>query len=96
MSAYLILDLSIKNFGRFSEYIEMIPAFIKKHGGHYVVQGVVPETIEGEWHPERVVIIEFPSKVAAKSFLSDPDAQPLFELRHQVTNSRLILAEGCL
>lgn len=96
MSAYLILDLSIKDLGRFSEYIEKIPVFIKKHGGHYIVQGVEPETIEGDWLPERVVIIEFPSKVAAKSFLADPDAQPLFELRHQVTNSRLILAEGCL
>ena len=32
MKGYLILDFSIKDFGRFKEYIEKIPAFIKKHG----------------------------------------------------------------
>ncbi len=68
MSAYLILDLSIKDLARFAEYIEKIPAFIQKHGGHYIVQGVEPEIIEGDWKPERVVVIEFPSKVEAKSF----------------------------
>ena len=96
MSAYLILDLSIKDFARFAEYIEKIPAFIQKHGGRYIVQGVEPELIEGDWKPERVVVIEFSSKVEARSFLADSDAQPLFEIRHQSTNSRLILAEGCL
>ncbi|MDX1812921.1 MAG: DUF1330 domain-containing protein, partial [Gammaproteobacteria bacterium] len=40
MNAYLILDLSIHDIGRFSEYIHKIPEFIKKHSGRYVVQGV--------------------------------------------------------
>ena len=48
MSAYLILDLSIKDFARFAEYIEKIPVFIQKHSGRYIVQGVEPELIEGD------------------------------------------------
>ena len=95
MNAYLILDLSINNFERFREYIEKIPSFIKKHGGKYIVQGVAPEVIEGDWCPERIVILEFPSSENARAFLSDPEAQLLFAIRHQSATSRLILAIGC-
>lgn len=96
MNAYLILDLTIHNFNEFREYIEKIPEFIKKHSGRYVVQGVEPELMEGDWKPERVVVIEFPSKNNAREFLQDPDAQSLFTLRHKTTTSQLILVDGCL
>ena len=95
MNGYLILDLSIKNIDIFMEYIEKIPEFIKKHGGRYIVQGVKPEVMEGDWQPERVVVLEFPSKEKAKEFLEDPEAQSLFAIRHNSTTSKLILAEGC-
>ena len=96
MNVYLILDLSINDFESFVEYIEKIPAFIQKHDGRYIVQGVEPEIMEGDWNPERVVVIEFPSKQKAKDFLADPDAQALFDIRHKSTTSKLILVEGCL
>jgi uncharacterized protein (DUF1330 family) len=96
LKGYLILDFSIKDFSLFKEYIEKIPEFIKKHEGRYVVQGVVPEIMEGEWRPERVVVLEFPNKEIAKGFLADPEAQPLFAIRHNTTESKLILVEGCL
>ncbi|NOX76505.1 MAG: DUF1330 domain-containing protein [Gammaproteobacteria bacterium] len=95
MNGYLILDLKIADFEVFKEYIEKIPKFIEKHGGRYVVQGVEPEVMEGNWCPERVVILEFPSKERAKEFLNDPEAQSLFSIRHKSTTSKLILAEGC-
>jgi len=95
MKGYLILDFSIKDYGSFKEYIEKIPAFIKKHGGKYIVQGVEAEVMEGEWQPERVVVLEFPSTEIAKNFLKDPEAQALFSIRNNTTDSKLILVEGC-
>jgi uncharacterized protein (DUF1330 family) len=96
MNAYLILDLSIKDFESFKEYIEKIPIFIQKYHGRYIVQGVEPEVMEGDWKPERVVVIEFPSKEGAKNFLDDPEARALFDIRHKSTTSKLLLVEGCL
>jgi len=96
MNAYLILDLSIHDLPAFQEYIEKIPELIKKHSGRYVVQGVQPTVIEGEWKPERVVVIEFPSRNSAEEFLNDPGARALFEIRHRTTNSNLIMVDGCL
>ena len=96
MNAYLILDLTIHDIGKFGEYIRKIPEFIKKHSGRYVVQGVEPTVMEGSWAPERVVVIEFPTSDHAKTFLNDPEAQELFKLRHDTTTSKLILVDGCL
>ena len=95
MKAYLVLDLAVKDFARFRKYIAEIPAFIAKHSGKYIVQGVQPTTIEGDWKPERLVIIEFPGREKAEAFLGDPEIQDLFKVRHDTTTSNLVLADGC-
>jgi uncharacterized protein (DUF1330 family) len=69
---------------------------LKKHSGRYIVQGVEPTVLEGDWKPERVVVIEFLSRENANEFLQDPDAQTLFSLRHKTTTSKLVLVDGCL
>ncbi|QUD86116.1 DUF1330 domain-containing protein [Phenylobacterium montanum] len=95
MTAYLVLDFSINDLRGFLPYVEAIPAFIEKHGGRYIVRGAEPTVMEGDWAPERLVILEFPARENAEAFLNDPDAQSLFSLRHRTTNSRLVLVEGC-
>ena len=95
MKAYLVLDLAVHDFARFRKYIAEIPAFIAKHSGKYIVQGAQPVPIEGGWKPERMVIIEFPSRGNAEAFLGDPEIQDLFKLRHDTTTSRLVLVDGC-
>ena len=95
MKAYLVLDLAVNDFGGFKKYIAEIPAFIAKHSGKYIVQGAQPTTIEGDWKPERMVIIEFPEREMAQAFLSDPEIQDLFNVRHKTTTSKLLLVDGC-
>ena len=95
MKAYLVLDLAVHDFARFRKYVAEIPAFIAKHSGNYIVQGVQPTPIEGGWRPERMVIIEFPERGKAEAFLSDPEIQDLFKVRHATTTSKLVLADGC-
>jgi uncharacterized protein (DUF1330 family) len=95
MKAYLVLDLAINDFAGFSGYIAAIPAHIAKHDGQYIVQGVEPTCIEGDWKPQRMVIIEFPERSNAEAFLSDPTIQGLFRVRHETTTSRLVLVDGC-
>jgi uncharacterized protein (DUF1330 family) len=95
MKAYLVLDLAINDFAGFSEYITAIPKHIARHDGRYIVQGVEPTCIEGDWKPQRMVIIEFPERSNAKTFLSDPSIQDLFKVRHETTTSKLVLVDGC-
>jgi uncharacterized protein (DUF1330 family) len=95
MKAYLVLDLTIHDFGSFREYIEKVPSFIEKHGGKYIVQGAEPIPMEGDWRPERMVILEFPARQSATAFLTDPDFQDLLAIRHRTTTSNLVLVDGC-
>ena len=95
MKAYLVLDFTIHDLGSFREYIEKVPSFIEKHDGKYIVQGAAPTPMEGDWRPERMVILEFPARGNAKAFLSDPEFQDLLAIRHQTTTSNLVLVDGC-
>ena len=95
MKAYLVLDLEITDAAGFMPYVAAIPAHIERHGGRYIVRGVQPTLMEGDWTPERLVIIEFPERANAEAFLADPDIQDLFKVRHATTISKLLLAEGC-
>ena len=95
MKAYLVLDFSINDLAGFRKYIAEIPAFIAKHSGQYIVRGVEPATIEGDWKPDRMVILEFPTRENAEAFLGDPEIQDLFKVRHDTTTSKLVLVDGC-
>lgn len=95
MKAYLVLDFSVRHWAEFRTYVSAIPAFIEKHGGRYLVRGVAPTVMEGDWTPGHMVVLEFPSSAAARGFLGDPDAQALFAVRHRSTVSKLVLVEGC-
>jgi uncharacterized protein (DUF1330 family) len=94
MTAYLVLDLTVNDLRDFLPYVDAIPAFIAKHGGRYASKGANPLVLEGDWSPQRLVILEFPSRTHAQEFLGDPQAQDLFARRHRSTTSRLVLVEG--
>jgi len=95
MKAYLVLDLTVNDLSRFTTYVAEIPAHIARHSGRYIVRGVEPKTIEGDWKPQRMVILEFPERKDAEAFLSDPEIQDLFKVRHDTTTSKLVLVDGC-
>ncbi len=94
MTAYLIVDVAIRDAQRYEEYKKMVPALIARHGGEYLVRGGVHEVLEGEWRPTRLVLFRFPSRDAIKAFLADPDYQPLAALRHAIADSSLVAVDG--
>lgn len=95
MKAYLVLDFAITDMTRFTRYVRRIPVQIAKHGGRYIVRGETPTPVEGDWKPDHMVILEFPSRANADAFLADPASQALFQIRHETTVSRLVLVDGC-
>ncbi|MEL0638791.1 DUF1330 domain-containing protein [Marinomonas sp. TI.3.20] len=94
MKGYLILDFTIINLPEFMEYVEKIPAYLDKHSGRYLVEGVTPEILEGDWEPKTIVVLEFETQEYANGFLSDPEVKQLFTIRHKNTKSNLIKVSG--
>ena len=94
MGALLIVDISVHDTERYKEYVELVPDLIEKHHGKYLVRGGNVEVIEGNWQPERLIVLEFPSVASAQAFLEDPDYQPVADIRHAAASTNLVMAEG--
>ena len=95
MKAYLVLDFSVRDLEGFRPYIASVPVYIARHGGRYLVRGAEPAPIEGDWRPERLVVIEFPTRRNAEQFLEDPEFKELAKIRYRTTVSKLVLVDGC-
>ena len=94
MPAYLIVDLEVTDPAGFEEYRQLVPGTIQKYGGHYLVRGGTVETLEGDWQPKRVVVLEFPSLEQAKRWYNSEDYRDPKALRFKTAKTKLILVEG--
>jgi uncharacterized protein (DUF1330 family) len=95
MSVYLIANIDLHDAARYKEYVERVPALIEKHGGRYRVRGGDSVVLEGGWSPSRLIVLEFPDRARALAFYNDPDYGPYKSLRQSISDSSLILVEGC-
>jgi uncharacterized protein (DUF1330 family) len=73
MSAFVIASVNVTDPEKYKGYMALTPAAIAKHGGKFVVRGGNPEVLEGNWSRPRVVVLEFPSREAAKTFYNSVD-----------------------
>lgn len=94
MAAYLVVDIEVTNPQRFEEYKKLAPAAIAKYGGRYVIRGGAYETLEGEWKPQRVTVVEFESMDKAKAFYYSPEYQTAIEARKGAANMKMLLVQG--
>ena len=94
MVAYLIADITVTDSDAYQEYTRLAPAFIEKHGGRYKVRGGEVDCREGDWTPQRLIVLEFPSREDAIAFLEDPDYQQVAAIRHGSANSNIIVVDG--
>jgi uncharacterized protein (DUF1330 family) len=94
MSAYLITSIDVKDEAAFEEYRAQVPALVRKHGGEYLVRGGTFVVLEGEWKPDRLVMLRFPDLASVQALFDDPEYQPLKALRQLVTSSEMVAVEG--
>ena len=66
MPAYVIANVTVTDLPAMEEYRKQVPATLAKYGGRFVVRGGAIQTVEGDWKPSRLVVIEFPSRADAQ------------------------------
>ena len=94
MSIYLVAEITVHDPDQYQEYARQVPHFIDKYNGTYVIRGGEVISQEGDWQPQRLIVIAFPSKQHATAFLEDPGYQPVAAIRHQSATTKMVLAEG--
>ena len=94
MSAYLVVNIDVRDPERYAEYVKRVPATIAQYDGKYLARGGRAETLEGEWTPKRVVVLEFPSYERARQWWTCEEYRELKELRRSASVGNIILVEG--
>src|ERR1700687_2682784 len=94
VAAYIIVDVKINDPFVYAEYMKLTPACIAAYGGRFVVRGGKHETLEGEWSPGRVVVLEFESAARAKEWWSSTAYAPAKALRQKSADTKMIVVDG--
>ena len=94
MPAYVISDVSTRDRVAFETYRTRAAESIARHGGRYIVRGGAVETLEGDWQPRTIVIVEFPDLEHARNWYRSRDYAEALEVRAQALERNLILVDG--
>jgi uncharacterized protein (DUF1330 family) len=94
MSAYIIVEIFVKDKEEYESYKKLTPATLAAHNGKFIVRGGQTEILEGEWEPGRIVVLEFPSMEQAKKWWSSEEYAPAKKIRQNCSDTKMILVEG--
>ena len=76
------------------QYREGNTAVVAEHGGRFVARGGATAVLEGDWNPQRSVLIEFPDVDAARAWYESDSYAPLRELRRSASTTNIVVVEG--
>ena len=94
MPAYYIGEHKITNAAVFEEYLTKVMPMIERFGGRYLRKRGSHEVLEGDWKPNRVVIVEFPDKASIRKWYEASEYQPLIALRQSAAIDVMIMLDG--
>ena len=94
MTAYVIVDIEIHDPVGYEEYKKLAPAAVELYGGKYIARGGKTETLEGDWVPKRLVILEFESSEQAKKWWDSDEYREARAMRQKTTISQMVVIEG--
>ena len=94
MAAYVIAQVEVTDPGAFERYRREVPATLVPFGGRFIVRGGATETLEGDWQPKRLVIIEFPDRATAHAWWNSQAYAAPKALRQQSARTQLLVVEG--
>ncbi len=94
MSAYLIANVDVKDIERFKDYMKATPSIVEQYGGKFLVRGGNFDVCEGDWHPKRLVLVEFESMHKARQFYNSPQYAAVKGLRQSSSYTEWVFVEG--
>jgi uncharacterized protein (DUF1330 family) len=94
MPAYVIADVTVTDLPAMEEYRKQVPATLAKYGGRFLVRGGAHQTVEGDWKPTRLVVIEFPSLADAQRWYDSEEYRAPKALRMRAGRTSVVIVDG--
>ena len=94
MPAYVLVELEIHDPAEYEEYKKLTPASIAAYNGRFVVRGGKTQSLEGDWNPQRIVVLEFPSVNRAKEWWHSEEYAAAKAIRQRTAKTKMLVVEG--
>ncbi|MGH2587952.1 MAG: DUF1330 domain-containing protein [Dehalococcoidia bacterium] len=94
MAAYVIAEVEVTDPAGFAEYQQMAGPIVAKYGGRLVAAGPPVASLEGDWQPKGVTVVEFPSVEHVRQWHDAPEYQEPKRLRQASARCSLVLIDG--
>jgi uncharacterized protein (DUF1330 family) len=94
MPAYVIADVTVTDPATMEEYRKLVPATLAPYGGRFIVRGGAHQTVEGDWKPNRLVVLEFPTMEQARRWYDSEEYREPKAMRLRAGRTNLVLVDG--
>jgi uncharacterized protein (DUF1330 family) len=92
--AYVIVDMNVTDPEKYQGYVALAGPSVEAGGGRFIVRGGDTEVLEGEWAPNRIIILEFPDMDAARDWYNSPHYTEARAAREGAATGSFIAVEG--
>ena len=93
-SAYIIANVTVTNPEQYAEYRKLSTLAVQAHGAEFCVRGGAVQVLEGDWTPDRMVILKFPSLDQAKAYYHSVEYTAAIKAREGASVMRMVVVEG--
>ena len=90
----MIVDIEVTDPIRYEEYKRLASAAIAAHRGRYLVRGGASEVLDGDWHPRRLVVLQFDSVEQARAWRASPEYAEAKRVRETCARVNMVVVEG--
>ncbi|MHB1594551.1 MAG: DUF1330 domain-containing protein [Streptosporangiaceae bacterium] len=94
MPAYVIVETSVTDPEQYQRYMAASPDAIAAGGGRFLVRGGEHVVLEGDWHPSRLVVVEFDDLAAAQRWYDSEAYRAARKLREGAARLRMVAVQG--
>ena len=93
-SAYIIANVQVTNPEQYEGYKKWSSQAMQEHQAEVCVRGGAVEVLEGDWSPERLVVLKFADLAKARAFYSSDTYRQGIAARQGAAVMRMVLVEG--
>ena len=94
MTAYAIVDLEVFDIEHYLAYQGAVAPLLEEVGARYLARGGESIVLEGDYRPNRLILVEFPSLEVMQDFYRSDCYQNLEAQRRACSRARILGVEG--
>ncbi len=94
MAAYVLASIQVHNPEEYEKYKKLAGPSLEAFGGRFLVRGGAVTSLEGEWAPRRLIILEFDSMEKARAWYGSEEYGRAMAIRKRTAATDMIVVEG--